>query len=91
MENKQFSSEELDQIKKIQEKYSLLGTQLVQLKLAQKDTEVYVRTLEEQENLLETQIIETNTEEKKLALELDGKYGPGSLDLESGLFTPKAQ
>lgn len=89
MENKQFSSEELDQIKKIQEKYSVIGTQLVQLKLAQKDTQAYIKVLDDQERLLEIQITETNDEEKKLALDLDSKYGPGSLDLESGLFTPK--
>ena len=34
MENKQFSIEELEQIKKLQEKYIVLGIQLVQLKLA---------------------------------------------------------
>jgi hypothetical protein len=32
--------------------------------------------------------METNTEEKKLAADLDTKYGAGSLDLESGVFTP---
>ena len=32
---------------------------------------------------------ETNTEEKALAESLDKKYGEGSLDLESGEFTPK--
>ena len=88
METKQFSVEELEQIKKLQEKYSAIGVQLVQLKLAQKNAETYLATLKEQEVMLENQIIETNTEEKQLATNLDAKYGAGSLDLESGVFTP---
>ena len=89
IENKQFSAEELEQIKKLQEKYNVLGIQLVQLKLAQKNTELYLKTLNEQESLIETQIMDTNQEEKKLAEQLDTRYGAGSLDLESGVFTPK--
>ena len=88
METKQFSVEELEQIKKLQENYNAIGVQLVQLKLAQKNAETYLATLKEQETVLETQIMETNTEEKKLAADLDTKYGAGSLDLESGVFTP---
>ena len=90
MENKQFSTEELEQIKKLQEKYNVLGIQLVQLKLAQKNTESYLKALSDQEKLIEDQILETSTEEKKLAEEFDAKYGAGSLDLESGVFTPKS-
>lgn len=88
MENKQFSAEELDQIKGLQEKYNVLGIQLVQLKLAQKNAEAYLKTLKEQEETLEAQIIKTNEEEKLLASQLDEKYGAGNLDLESGIFTP---
>jgi len=90
MENKQFSAEELEQIKVLQEKYNVLGIQLVQLKLAKKNAETYLNGLIEQEGLLENQIVETNEEEKKLAQELDAKYGAGSLDLETGQFTPNS-
>ena len=41
MENKQFSVEELEQIKKLQDKYNAIGIQLVQLKLTRKNAEVY--------------------------------------------------
>lgn len=90
MEQKQFTAEELTKIKTLQEKYNVLGIQLVQLKLAKKNAESYLNTLNEQETLLETQIVETNVEEKELAKELDSKYGAGSLDIESGVFTPKS-
>lgn len=91
MDSKQFSTEELDQIKKLQEKYNVLGIQLVQLKLARRNAESYLKTLNEQEALLEDQITQTNDEEKKLAETLDAKYGAGSLDLESGVFVPKSE
>jgi len=39
--------------------------------------------------MIEDQIVETNKQEKELAEALDAKYGAGSLDLESGQFTPK--
>lgn len=91
MENKQFSTEELDQIKKLQDKYNVLGIQLVQLKITQKNAESYLKALNEQEKLIEDQIVETNTEEIKLAQELNVKYGAGSLDLESGVFIPKSE
>lgn len=89
MENKQFSVEELNQIKELQEKYNVLGIQLVQLKLSRKNAEAYLQALVEQESLIETEILETNKKEKELAEVLDAKYGAGSLDLESGQFTPK--
>jgi hypothetical protein len=91
MENKQFTQEELSQIKELQEKYNALGLQLVQLKLARKNAEAYLKQLQEQEEVLETQVLETNTKEKELAESFDTKYGAGSLDLETGVFTPKTE
>lgn len=90
MENKQFTPEEITQIKELQEKYNALGLQLVQLKLARKNTEAYLEQLNEQESALESQILETNNKEKELAETFDTKYGAGSLDLETGVFTPKS-
>lgn len=81
MENKQFTPEELAQIKSLQEKYSSLGITLVQLKLARKN-------LEKEEAYVEEQILKASEEEQSLAESLSAKYGPGSLDLESGNFTP---
>jgi len=84
-----FTPEELENIKKLQEKYNVLGIQLVQLKLAQRNANTYLESLKEQEQILDEQIAATNAEEKELAKSLDSKYGAGSLDLESGEFTPK--
>lgn len=88
MEKTVFTSEELEQIKTLQEKYNVLGIQLVQLKLAQRNGEDYLKKLKEQEDQLEQQIVETNEAERQLAQQFDDKYGAGSLDMESGEFTP---
>ena len=44
--------------------------------------------LEEQETLLKTKINELKTKETTLAKSLSDKYGQGSLDIETGTFTP---
>lgn len=88
MESKQFTTEEIEQIKKLQEKYSVLGLELVQLKLAKSNAESYVKALAVQESLIEEQIQKTNDEEKNLAKVLDDKYGAGSLDMKTGEFIP---
>jgi septal ring factor EnvC (AmiA/AmiB activator) len=88
MEAKTFSVDELNQIKSLQEKYNSIGMQLVQVKLSLKKTEETLKALKNQEAELESQIVETNNKEKELAKQLDTKYGAGTLDLESGIFTP---
>lgn len=88
MEKKVFTPEEIKKIKELQDRYNTLGVQLVQLKLAQKNAKEYLYSLNDQEQIIEQQVFDTNQEEKDLALNLDEKYGEGSLDLESGEFTP---
>jgi len=90
MEKTTFTQEQLDQIKTLQDKYNTLGVQLVQIKLATKNAKEYLQSLEEQEQLIEQQIFETNVEEKELATRLDEEYGQGSLNLETGEFTPNS-
>lgn len=89
MDAKQFTQEELNQIKTLQDKYSAFGSQLVQLKLSRKSAEDFLQSINKQESEIENQILQANEEEKKLAQTLNAKYGAGSLDLESGVFTPK--
>jgi len=88
MEQTKFTTEELQKIKELQDKYQVLGIQSIQLKLAKKSTEEYLTTLSDQESQLNEQIYNVNQEEKDFAKTLSDKYGVGSLDLESGLFTP---
>ncbi len=87
MEKTTFTEEEISKIKQLQEKYQVLGIQVVQLTLAKKSAQEYLQSLEDQNNQLTNQIVEVNIEEKEFAKTLSDKYGVGSLDLESGVFT----
>ena len=88
MSKTKITDEEMQSIKAIQEKYTALGVQLVQLKLARKSGEEYLQQLDDQEKALSNEIESTNTQEKELADNLNQKYGVGSLDMATGEFTP---
>ncbi len=89
MEKTNFTTEELNQIKELQEKYNSLGIQLVQLTLSINNAKEYLASLQEQKENLTQEILQTNEKEKKLAQFLDEKYGAGSLNMETGEFTSK--
>ena len=88
MSTTKITNEEMQSIKAIQEKYTALGVQLVQLKLARKSGEDYLQQLDNQEKALSNEIESTNTQERELADNLNQKYGVGSLDMATGEFTP---
>jgi trehalose-6-phosphate synthase len=44
--------------------------------------------LEEREKQTEQEYVNVQQEEQQLVNELNGKYGPGSLDPQTGEFTP---
>jgi len=85
-----FTEEELDNIKAIQEEYSTVGIQLVQLKLARKSSEEYIAALQQEEDRIVEQIDSINKREKELTESLNDKYGIGSLDMTTGEFTPNS-
>jgi hypothetical protein len=85
-----FTEEELDNIKAIQEEYSTVGIQLVQLKLARKSSEEYIAALQQEEERIAEQIDGINKREKELTESLNEKYGIGSLDMTTGEFTPNS-
>lgn len=85
-----FTEEELDNIKTIQEEYSTVGIQLVQLKLARKSSEEYIAALQQEEDRIVEQIDSINKREKELTESLNNKYGIGSLDMTTGEFTPNS-
>ena len=88
MEQQKFTQEELTQIKQIQSNYQTIGLDLVQIKLAILNTKNQLETLEIEEKTLTERILDINSEEKRLAKELEQRYGKGEIDLESGVFTP---
>jgi len=76
-----FSEEELKQVKNIQTSYANVQNQFGQLKMAQ-------LRLDEQEVDLELNVKSIQDEEKKFLDSTTEKYGQGSLNQETGVFTP---
>tara|TARA_A100001201_G_scaffold52963_1_gene52081 strand:+ start:1988 stop:2338 length:351 start_codon:yes stop_codon:yes gene_type:complete len=76
-----FSQEELNELRN-------LKTQITQLSIEFGTLTISKIKLDEQENELKKQLTSLESKEKKLAKDLTDKYGKGSIDLESGTFTP---
>ena len=76
-----FTEEELTQVQNIQKSYATVQNQFGQLKMAQ------IR-LDEQEVELEESLKSIQTEESKFLDGITEKYGQGSLNPETGVFTP---
>ena len=76
-----FTEEELKSLKKIKSKIQEATLKCGQLYLNK-------LRLETQENFLQDQIKNLEQEEATIAQQLTNKYGKGSIDIETGEFTP---
>tara|TARA_R110000822_G_scaffold295795_1_gene418064 strand:- start:385 stop:642 length:258 start_codon:yes stop_codon:yes gene_type:complete len=80
-EEVKFTEEELKQVQDIQLKYTDIQNQFGQLKMAQ------IR-LDEQEIELENSLKSLQKKESKFLDGITDKYGQGSLNPKTGVFTP---
>ena len=85
-----FTEEELQSLQNLQngyqEKQALLGQLAVQrILLDQQSDALEIRTTEVEEEYAGVQ-----QQERDLVVQLNEKYGPGSLNPETGVFTPNA-
>ena len=80
-EEVKFTEEELKQVQNIQANYVNVQNQFGQLKMAQ-------IKLDEQEVDLEEALKTIQSEEKKFLDGITNKYGQGTLNPETGVFTP---
>ena len=80
-EEVKFTEEELTQVQNIRQSYLNVQNQFGQLKLTQ------IR-LDEQEVELEEALKTIQSEEKKFLDGITDKYGQGSLNPDTGVFTP---
>ena len=80
-EVKKFTKEELDSLRSFQSRMEQVVNQLGRVHLSK-------IKLDEQEDLLKNEIKNIEKAEQELAQTLTNKYGKGSLDIETGTFTP---
>ena len=76
-----FSEEELNELKKLKNDINHVSYELGAITIQK------VKLKEAEENLLK-QLSTIDNNEKIIAKKLTSKYGKGSIDLESGTFTP---
>ena len=83
-----FTEEELQELQNLQngyqEKQSILGQLAVQRILLDQQSDA----LETRKTEVEVEYEDVQQQERDIVLKLNKKYGPGSLDPQTGVFTP---
>ena len=85
---KKFTEEEMKEIKAIQEKYVSLQRDLGQLSIARIRMEQQIEEMNDAEEKLIAAFKKTQEDEKKFIDKVTEKYGEGTLDPQTGTFTP---
>lgn len=80
-QSKNFTTEEINELKSLQSEINQLTLSFGQLHLSK-------IKLKEQETFLRDKLKDLEASESKLAKSLTAKYGKGSLDIDTGKFTP---
>ncbi len=83
-----FTEKELQSLADLQTKYSQVTNRFGQLTIAKINLEKQSEALEEEEYKVNDELESTRKEEQKLLQKITDKYGPGSLDPQTGVFTP---
>ena len=83
-----FSDEELQSLQGLQNTYASISTQFGQLKVSRMNLERQFNSLEESEDALEKAWDDNRKKENELVQSLTKKYGPGSLNPQTGEYTP---
>ena len=83
-----FSEEELKSLSGLAQGYQTTQSAFGQIRVQKILLSQQQEGLEEAEIKLETDYITLQDKERELVKELNDKYGPGSLDPQTGVFTP---
>jgi len=86
-EETKFTDGELKQVKEIQDNYFDIQTQFGQLSVAKLRLDQQSDLLNGQEDELNKKFNEVQSNERELLNKITEKYGDGSLDPETGVFT----
>ena len=83
-----FTDEELQSLQELQNTYASISTQFGQLKVSKMNLLRQLDSLEQSEEALEKAWDDNRQKETELVQSLTEKYGPGSLNPQTGEFTP---
>ncbi len=83
-----FTEDEMKKIKEFQESYVTIQQNLGQISISELRLNQQLKALGESEVELKNNYVEVQQDEKSFIEEITKKYGDGTLDPESGIFTP---
>ena len=83
-----FTDEELKSLQELSQNYQNIQASFGQLRVQKILLDQQKDALEEAEVKMESDYAENQKKERELVAQLNEKYGPGSLDPQTGVFTP---
>jgi len=83
-----FTEEEIKSLNELSQNYQQIQLAFGQFKVQHLLAEQQMTALEEAEVQMESDYSDLQGKERELVKELNDKYGPGSLDPQTGVFTP---
>ena len=86
-----FSEEELKSLSELSQGYKNIQTAFGQIRVQKILAQQQLDNLEETEVNMESDYSDLQQKERDLVAQLNEKYGPGSLDPQTGVFTPAPQ
>ena len=86
-----FSNEELEKIKKIQDDYLEIQNLFGQVSLSRLRLQEQIQLLDEKDEENKQKFYDVQKNEKQFLDEITKKYGDGTLNPDTGVFTPNKQ
>ena len=86
-----FTEDELKSVGDLQVKYNTITNKFGQLAIAKLNIEKQHEVLEDEEFKLHEELESVRTEEQEVLSGITEKYGPGTLDPQTGVFTPSVE
>jgi len=83
-----FSNDDIKSLNDLSQAYQTIQSSFGQLRVQKILVSQQQANLEEAEAKLEADYIDIQQKERDIVKELNEKYGPGTLDPETGIFTP---
>ena len=86
-----FTEDELKSVGDLQVKYNTITNKFGQLSIAKLNLEKQSEVLEDEEHNLHQELETVRPEEQEVLTGITEKYGPGTLDPQTGVFTPSVE
>ena len=86
-----FTEDELKSVGDLQVKYNTVTNKFGQLAIAKLNIERQQESVEEEEFKVHEELESVRAEEQEVLTGITEKYGPGTLDPQTGVFTPSVE